>query len=190
MKIKSQSLKFFFLLVILPVLFGILAVSPALAQCGDIPADSSCLTCHETQAVNPVVENGEWHKIHASKDCCWNCHGGNTQAQDKELAHAGMTTHPLSDIYTDCYSCHPNDFSERADRFAAALGVTAFSAPTVTPAPAEARIAHTMLVDQPAAPIKATADTNFLMCVALISAAILLFIIAITILRMRQSASA
>jgi hypothetical protein len=91
------------------------------AQCGDVPADSSCITCHDQN--EPVYEKGEWHAIHARKDCCWNCHGGNTKAQDKDLAHEGMTLNPVMDSYTNCYACHPDDYTARADRFGAALGV-------------------------------------------------------------------
>jgi len=92
------------------------------AQCGDTPADSSCKTCHDQNA--PVYGNGEWHDIHASKDCCWNCHGGNTQAQYKDLAHEGMILNPLQDIYTDCHACHPDDYQSLAERFGAVLGVS------------------------------------------------------------------
>jgi hypothetical protein len=111
---------------------GILTTSPAHAQCGDTPPDSSCITCHETQGMDPVYGKGEWHEIHARKDCCWNCHGGNTQTQEKDLAHIGMTANPLEDTYTDCHSCHPEDYPERAERFAVVLGITPGSAPTPT----------------------------------------------------------
>jgi hypothetical protein len=114
------------------VVLGGLTASPAQAQCGDTPADSSCITCHETQGANPVYGNGEWHTIHARKDCCWSCHGGNTKTQDKNLAHIGMTANPLEDIYTDCHSCHPEDYPERAKKFALALSLTPGSAPTPT----------------------------------------------------------
>jgi len=111
---------------------GSMTASPAQAQCGDITADSSCITCHEFQGADPVYGKGEWHEIHALKDCCWNCHGGNTKAQDEDLAHVGMTAHPLEDIYTDCQSCHPDDYPGRAERFSVVLGVTSGSAPTPT----------------------------------------------------------
>jgi hypothetical protein len=93
----------------------------ARAQCGDTPAASSCITCHATE--DPVFDKGEWHQIHARKDCCWNCHGGNTQAQDKELAHVGLVVQPLLDPYTDCYACHPSDYQARAEHFASSLGI-------------------------------------------------------------------
>lgn len=110
-----------FMLPVVLTLLGMVAVQPAWAQCGDRPPDSSCITCHE--ATDPVSNLGEWHIIHAQKDCCWNCHGGNTQTSDKELAHEGMTRLPLEDTRLSCYPCHPDDYQSRAERFGAILGV-------------------------------------------------------------------
>jgi hypothetical protein len=105
----------------------------ALAQCGggDQPPESSCCACHAI--AHPVLGQGEWHEIHARKDCCWNCHGGNDQAQDKDLAHIGLVSHPLEDPYTNCHACHPDDYQQRAERFAVALGVTPVSSKPLTP---------------------------------------------------------
>jgi hypothetical protein len=99
------------------------------AQCEN-PPPSSCTTCHAQE--DPVNEKGEWHIIHASKDICINCHGGNGSASEKDLAHEGLMAHPLDDIYTDCHGCHP-DYDERASRFAPALGITPGSCATPTP---------------------------------------------------------
>lgn len=123
-----------------------LTASPAQAQCGDTPADSSCITCHEYQESDPVYGKGDWHEIHALKDCCWNCHGGNTKAQDKDLAHESMVAKPLTDIYTDCHGCHPDDYSERAGRFAAILGITPGSSPTATPVPTATAVEHDIVI--------------------------------------------
>jgi disulfide bond formation protein DsbB len=106
--------------------------SPVSAQCGVDPPDSSCITCHEIQA--PVYENGKWHGVHARKDCCTNCHGGNCSADEKELAHIGIIPNPLEDIYTNCHACHP-DYQQRAALFAAELGITPSSCETPTPVP-------------------------------------------------------
>jgi hypothetical protein len=35
-----------------------------------------------------------------------------------------MVRHPLEDTYTNCHACHPDDYPQRAERFAVALGVT------------------------------------------------------------------
>ncbi len=125
-RFRSFCIAMGFLTVGLAVFF--LSFSPALAQC-DKPLPSSCVTCHESQA--PVADKGEWHIAHASQDLCINCHGGNGAALDKDSAHQGMVAQPLSDIYTDCHSCHP-DYQERAERFAATLGVTPGSCATPT----------------------------------------------------------
>ena len=120
--------------------------SVALAQCEN-PEKSTCFTCHARQ--DPVVDKGEWHIVHASKDLCINCHGGNGTSADPAVAHLGMTAHPLSDMYTDCHSCHPDDYGMRARRFASILGVTTGSSATPTPLPVEPVSYHPIVV-QPA----------------------------------------
>ena len=107
--------------LVLAVIFALFGMSPqtALAQCGDIPEESTCKTCHEE--AYPVYGTGEWHDIHARKDCCWNCHGGNSQSMDQDIAHAGMTLNPLTDTYQDCYACHPYDYDDRAVAFGTLL---------------------------------------------------------------------
>lgn len=109
--------------------------SPAAAQCGsNPPPDSTCYTCHILE--DPVAGNGEWHGVHARKDCCARCHGGNCTAAYKDLAHQDMIANPLSDIYTNCHSCHPDDYQARAVTFAVELGITpgSIATPTLSPA--------------------------------------------------------
>ncbi len=107
------------------------APQAAVAQCED--QKPSCCACHAT--AHPVTDQGEWHVIHARKECCRACHGGNDQAQDKETAHVGMTLHPLQDTYLACHQCHPDDYQQRAEIFAVALHVTPQSSePTARPA--------------------------------------------------------
>jgi hypothetical protein len=83
---------------------------------------SSCWACHATE--DPVVEQGEWHTIHALQKCCRACHGGNDHTTDQAAAHAGMTFHPLDNAYLSCQQCHPDDFQQRAGIVAVALGIT------------------------------------------------------------------
>lgn len=129
---SAKSMFFFLFSVVLAGMLAVLAMgaAPARAQCAE-PQPSSCVTCHAQE--DPVNEKGEWHIIHASKDICINCHGGNGSATDKDLAHEGIMAHPLDDIYTDCHSCHP-DYATRAAKFAPILGVTPGSCATPTPA--------------------------------------------------------
>jgi hypothetical protein len=116
-------------ITVIIILFWV-KIAPVHAECGE-PPPSSCTTCHAQK--DPVSEKGEWHIIHASKDICINCHGGNGTTMNKDLAHKTLTTNPLSDIYTDCHSCHPQDYVGRADLFAPTLGVTPGSCATPTP---------------------------------------------------------
>ena len=100
---KKVFFRWFFISTMALILMlgvGILSVR---AQCGE-PQPSSCVTCHAQE--DPVNEKGEWHIIHASKDVCINCHGGNAITMNKDLAHENLMANPLSDIYTDCHSCH------------------------------------------------------------------------------------
>jgi hypothetical protein len=145
----------------LPILLGALLMivalilvwpaSKASAQCGS--QASSCKTCHETNNEKSVNNDGTgWHTGHAFADFCYACHGGNSQSMNKDEAHAGMVP-PMQDIQTACQGCHPNDLMERAQKYAAILGVdlsAAGSSPAVT-APAAGGTEAT-----PAAPAAAT----------------------------------
>ncbi len=135
------------------LMVGLLALSlpsVAFAQCGEPPV-SSCRTCH------PEALSGEWHAIHANQDLCLNCHGGNGTSAEVSIAHRGMNADPLADIYTDCHSCHPDDYTTRAQRFAGALGRTAGSCMTPTPVPAEPVSYHPVVI--PPAPAVQAAHT-------------------------------
>jgi hypothetical protein len=132
MNTKFLFRRFFFTSLIGMIILLAVGIVPVCAQCED-PEPSSCASCHAQE--DPVNEKGEWHIIHASKDICMNCHGGNGSAMDKDLAHESLTAHPLDDIYTDCHCCH-TDYDARAARFAPPLGVTPGSCTTPTPVPA------------------------------------------------------
>lgn len=108
-------------LFILAGLFLLWPAEDASAQCGS--QASSCKNCHEVQGQDPVNNDGTgWHVSHAFGDFCYICHGGNNQSMDQDEAHTGMVP-PLSDVQAGCASCHPADLSERAEVYAAVLGV-------------------------------------------------------------------
>jgi hypothetical protein len=136
----------------IPLIIGavILSLWPSSvsAQCGVNPEDPSCITCHEIQ--DPIYDKGEWHNIHARKDCCTNCHGGNCSAAEKEQAHIGMILNPLDDIYTNCHACHPDNYEVRAARFAAELGIKPSSRETPTPVPLQLDRSQPPELDLPA----------------------------------------
>ncbi len=68
--------------VLLMVGLALAIPQPAAAQCGS--SASSCKSCHETQAQDPVNTEGEWHTQHAFGDFCEFCHAGNVQAAEEE----------------------------------------------------------------------------------------------------------
>ena len=110
------------ILLIVMGIFFLLPAQPVYAQCGS--QASSCKNCHETQAQDPVNNDGTaWHTAHAFGDFCYLCHAGNNQATEKVAAHTGMVD-PLTDIAASCKSCHANDFQAKAQTYATTLGVT------------------------------------------------------------------
>ena len=108
-------------ILLLAGFFLLLPATQVKAQCGS--QASSCKNCHETQGQKSVNNDGTgWHTGHAFGDFCYACHGGNNQSMDKAAAHTGMVP-PMSDIKTACQSCHPNDLTQRAQKYADALGI-------------------------------------------------------------------
>lgn len=107
------------ILALLPV-FLYVTSQPTAAQCGT--SASSCKNCHEVQGQDSVNAIGDWHTAHAFGDFCEFCHAGNVEAKAKEEAHVGMVS-PLMDIKASCQSCHPQDYNDKAQVYAAALGV-------------------------------------------------------------------
>jgi hypothetical protein len=102
-------------------IFFLLPAQSVSAQCGS--QASSCKNCHETQAKDPVNNDGTaWHTAHAFGDFCYLCHAGNNQATDKTAAHTGLVA-PLSDIVASCKSCHAADYQAKAQVYATTLGV-------------------------------------------------------------------
>ncbi len=102
--------------------FLLLPTRDANAQCGS--QASSCKNCHETQANDPVNNDGTtWHTQHAQIDACVSCHAGNPQSTDETQSHSGMVPWD-SDIKAGCASCHPDDYTQLAHEYATTLGVT------------------------------------------------------------------
>jgi len=119
----------------LPVLVvcGYLGVAaPVSAQCTS--SASSCVTCHETQGLRPVLRSPQpWHADHAFADLCAACHGGDGAAAGKAKAHWGLRS-PLADPARACAGCHSSDASARAERYLSRPPAPSPSAPS-PPAP-------------------------------------------------------
>lgn len=104
----------------------------ARAQCTSVA--SSCVTCHETQGLRPVLQSAQpWHVDHGFGDLCAACHGGDPAASTADEAHVGLRR-PLSEPAVSCAGCHADDAAARAERYAAAM--TASSPSTTRPPPA------------------------------------------------------
>jgi hypothetical protein len=134
-------------LSVVTIIWGMLSTTHVRADCGS-PPKSTCSSCHIPGSHVEVM--GEWNSVHLAQDMCINCHGGNGNAMDEGLAHEGMAAQPLSDIFTNCHSCHPIDYLARSEQLAVSLNVTPASCatPTVVAAYGESggsnssRIAH------------------------------------------------
>ncbi|MBI5714211.1 MAG: hypothetical protein HZC38_12435 [Chloroflexi bacterium] len=107
--------------------------SSAEAQCGS--QASSCKNCHEVQGKKPINNDGKaWHTSHAFGDFCQFCHSGNVQSMNPTEAHTDMSK-PLADAKLSCSACHQKDYVEKAQVYAAALGVTLKVNNGTTPTP-------------------------------------------------------
>jgi hypothetical protein len=120
---RQKRITFIFLalgILLVVVSVYLMTATPVNAQCGS--QASSCKNCHETQAQDPVNNDGTaWHTQHAFGDFCYLCHAGNNQTTDKVAAHTGMVA-PLADVNASCKSCHPTDVLAKAQIYATTLG--------------------------------------------------------------------
>jgi uncharacterized membrane protein YedE/YeeE len=103
-----------------PVLAFVIALAVpwrASAQCTSNA--SSCISCHETQALRPVLQSGQpWHVDHGFGDLCAACHAGQPEAADKAPAHVGLRA-PLADASVSCKGCHEQDYAKLATSYLA-----------------------------------------------------------------------
>lgn len=116
------------------VIGGVLAAAqPVYAQCAFNA--SSCVTCHETQRLRPVLQSAQpWHVDHGFGDLCAACHGGEPTAATLDGAHLGLRDPLLADSQS-CTGCHVADAVERAERYRAVRTnlVAAAAAPPAPP---------------------------------------------------------
>lgn len=124
---------------VLAALAAFLLGLPARAQCTSNA--SSCVTCHETQGLRPVLQSVQpWHVDHGFGDLCAACHGGDPAAASKEQAHAGLRA-PLADAAATCGGCHASDATVRAERYRASVAPPPPPSSTPPPAPPTPRAA-------------------------------------------------
>lgn len=119
------------------VRYGLAALLLITATVGRVRAQcasnaSSCVTCHETQGLRPVLQSAQpWHVDHSFGDLCAACHGGDAAATTIDQAHLGLRQ-PLTDPAVSCAGCHADDATARAERYLAAMPA---SPPSITPPP-------------------------------------------------------
>ena len=97
------------------VIASFVLARPAYAQCTSNA--SSCVGCHETLGLRPVLQSAQpWHVDHGFGDLCASCHGGAPSEAAKEQAHVGRRS-PLADPSASCAGCHADDARARAERY-------------------------------------------------------------------------
>lgn len=96
-------------------------VNPAQAQSGKPENDASCMSCHESLYL--LYDTGKYYCFCGTRARCTYCHSGVLGALDKETAHQGLIAHPIQDNAGVCQSCHPDDYQQRMEKFAAQGGV-------------------------------------------------------------------
>ncbi len=119
------------LLLVIAAVVLVNPIAPVYAQCTSNA--SSCVSCHETQGLRPVLQSAQpWHVHHGFGDLCAACHGGDAAATPKAQAHVGLRK-PLADPALSCAGCHARDAVARAEQYASAAARLAPAAPSPAP---------------------------------------------------------
>ena len=119
---KNKKLIILCMGVVLLALAGVLLFLPARNAQAQCTTPSSCKTCHEIQANDPISDKGIWHEQHALFDFCETCHGGDRTAETAALAHQGMHA-TYAEITPTCISCHPSELETCVRTYGDALGI-------------------------------------------------------------------
>lgn len=101
-------------------------------------SDVQCVLCHEDLYF--LHDTGNWFCLKESPMTCVDCHGGNPNTLDKNLAHAQRSAHPiLNEDVSKCRQCHPEECNERVAYFDRTAGISEvkFAAPYTPIAPME-----------------------------------------------------
>ena len=126
-------------ILLLPVIAALAWTPSAQAQCTSNA--SSCVSCHETHGLRPVLQGAQpWHVDHGFGDLCASCHGGVPAAPSQSEAHRGLRS-PLVDPSVSCGGCHAADAQARAERYITVPARTA-TPPPPPPAPPPPPVSH------------------------------------------------
>ncbi len=89
---------------------------------GPISANVQCVVCHENLYF--LHDTGNWFCLRESPMTCVDCHGGNPNTLDKNLAHAQRIAHPIiNEDVSKCRQCHPQECDERVAYFDRTAGI-------------------------------------------------------------------
>lgn len=88
-----------------------------------VPNNENCIICHENLYF--LHDTGNWFCLKESPMACTNCHGGDPNTLDKDLAHANRAAHPvINDDVSKCRQCHPEECNERVAFFDRSAGIS------------------------------------------------------------------
>ncbi len=176
-----------FVQVLLPIaLAGVIAasliliISPVGAQEEAAPAlSSSCIVCHED--LYYLYDTGKWYCVAEARDRCADCHAGNPNSIQIDVAHTGLIAYPVvnGDV-TKCKECHPQDYSAHVQKFAETAGFpVVYVAEPVTISSQSGNVL-------PAAPITPKRYSPYEVEVAVALGLVILVLLAVTALKTRK----
>jgi len=122
-----KNLTFIKTISIIGILFIMMAIHTPLVAHANDPVknldNGYCVSCHED--LYYLHDTGKWFCLNESPMTCTDCHGGNPDTLDKELAHAQRAAHPIvNDDVTKCQQCHPAECYDRVELFEQAAGIS------------------------------------------------------------------
>jgi hypothetical protein len=85
------------------------------------PEESGCFECH--QGLYWLFDSGRAVCFCTMEAYCTDCHSGQADTLDKDLAHTVMISSPVRDNAAICQDCHPDDYQERSELVMARIGV-------------------------------------------------------------------
>lgn len=111
---------------IIGIIFMMMAISAPVIVHADDPINNFdngyCVSCHEN--LYYLHDTGKWFCLNESPMTCTDCHGGNPETLDKDLAHTQRAAHPIiNDDVTKCQQCHPEECYDRVELFDQTAGI-------------------------------------------------------------------
>lgn len=87
------------------------------------PDNGNCIVCHENLYF--LHDTGNWFCLKESPMACVDCHGGDPNTLDKNLAHTNRAAHPvINEDVSKCRQCHPEECSDRVTIFNQSAGIS------------------------------------------------------------------